>query len=370
MVGARRFGSLDVLKGLAILGVVTAHTLGPVLPRLPGVVATVIASGTRGVQLFFVISATLAFISFDRMRDRQASPSSYYIRKWFRLAPLYYLALAVVLLVGGLGPRYWTGGVRPVDAPNLVAHVLFVHDLNPYWANSVIGIEWFVGVLALFFLAMPLLFRMIGTLRVALVWLVLAAIGSAATVHFLSASGSPIPETYLWREYLNISLLAQFPVLLVGPVVYFLDRELLSDPRERTVRRRVLLCGIGVILVAATGVLEFLPIPDALIFGLAFGAIVLGVMRWGPSDGGSNALSAFGRASYGMYLFHLLVLQAVLAVVFRLCGFQNEVLLRGVSLAPTVILSFLLSVLLFRVVERPAARWGDSLLAERDQFKR
>lgn len=51
--GMARFGYIDALRGLAMLGVIAVHaTIGA--QGLPTTVAAIVAQGRHGVQLFFV----------------------------------------------------------------------------------------------------------------------------------------------------------------------------------------------------------------------------------------------------------------------------------------------------------------------------
>lgn len=58
-----RISWIDSLKGIAICGIIMIHSGGADLPSLFGKIGNI---GKNGVQLFFLISAYLSFISLER----------------------------------------------------------------------------------------------------------------------------------------------------------------------------------------------------------------------------------------------------------------------------------------------------------------
>jgi peptidoglycan/LPS O-acetylase OafA/YrhL len=91
---------LDGLRALAVLAVIGHHTL-------PDQLVIALNPGAAGVRLFFVLSGFLITGILLRARDltdQGAPPAqalrSFYARRFLRIFPLYYFALAVVLLLG------------------------------------------------------------------------------------------------------------------------------------------------------------------------------------------------------------------------------------------------------------------------------
>jgi peptidoglycan/LPS O-acetylase OafA/YrhL len=87
-----KYDYIDTLRGLAILSVVMVHSSQNFPPRSE-VLIQIAAQGSRGVQLFFIASALTLFLSMDaRSGDQEPrSLESFFIRRFFRIAPAFYL---------------------------------------------------------------------------------------------------------------------------------------------------------------------------------------------------------------------------------------------------------------------------------------
>jgi peptidoglycan/LPS O-acetylase OafA/YrhL len=88
---------IDVLRGIAILMVMLVHT-SQAVNGVSQLVGDIARSGQMGVQLFFVASAyTLCFSRIRRAEEKQLL-FSFWIRRFFRIAPLYYVAAIAYFL--------------------------------------------------------------------------------------------------------------------------------------------------------------------------------------------------------------------------------------------------------------------------------
>ena len=96
-LGARRskeptkYAWIDALRGFAILGVLAHHSFQYVR-GMSGPAKFLGGFGKMGVQLFFVASAITLCLSTAKRAERHPV-LSFYVRRYFRIAPLYYLAI-------------------------------------------------------------------------------------------------------------------------------------------------------------------------------------------------------------------------------------------------------------------------------------
>lgn len=85
---------IDALRGIAILMVVAVHVSQSNSLKIDDLTRSILNNGSKGVQLFFIVSAFTLFMSFNNRYDKESTPIlNYSIRRFFRIAPMYYLAL-------------------------------------------------------------------------------------------------------------------------------------------------------------------------------------------------------------------------------------------------------------------------------------
>lgn len=141
---ARIFG-LDLLRAAAILSVLLAHLFALLYPHV-GWLGILGHGGFFGVELFFVLSGFLiGQILIRRGADfgRGGALPEFYLRRWFRTLPLFWLLVVANVLLDR-----WQQGSR-LALPDLLGHGLFVRNfaspslmfLPESWSLAVE--EWF-----------------------------------------------------------------------------------------------------------------------------------------------------------------------------------------------------------------------------------
>lgn len=194
---------LDVLRGMAIIGVVVGHIAnywgrvyrkGPVeLPFLEvDVLQGLLAFSGYGLWLFFLLSGyLLAGTEQRRARSGSYSLRSYAKRRVLRLVPAYYVAIVLVILFGS----------AQTSLVQVVAHASFLHGLTPATAFTMDGNWWsltpevaFYCLLPLIVLKLPRLPQRLALLGVCLVVGAAPGIYVAVTgLHLVLPSGDPSP---------------------------------------------------------------------------------------------------------------------------------------------------------------------------------
>lgn len=152
-----RFWTLDVLRGLAILGVVSFHTLPLDLPA-DSPLSWVRYGGTVGVSFFFVLSGFNIHLS--QLQKNKGYQFSWIRFLWQRLRRLYpsYLAIIVVAIAINITWATFRGQPSFSLAPNpidLVSHLFLVHTFHPQTFFGIIPALWFIGVLFHLYLLYP-----------------------------------------------------------------------------------------------------------------------------------------------------------------------------------------------------------------------
>jgi peptidoglycan/LPS O-acetylase OafA/YrhL len=146
---------VDALRGWAFLGVLLVH-VQTILP-LPHRLRQLAGAANYGVQLFFVVSALTLFMSYQARRQRDRRPlAAFFIRRLFRIAPLFWLAVPTYLAFLGTGPR--DSAPTGIHLGQILATLAFVHGWYPTSINSVVPGGWSIAVEMNFYLLLPVCF--------------------------------------------------------------------------------------------------------------------------------------------------------------------------------------------------------------------
>ncbi len=158
---------VDALRGYAILLVIAVHSIGYV-NELVWPAKRVLTFGFYGVQLFFMASAMTLLMSWHRSHDPFGKRAlKFLIRRFFRIAPLYYLAI----------PFYWFAysvNSSEFSLELLFATMFFYNAWSPHLIPTVPGWTpvpggWSISVEFCFYFVFPILASSVTSLKRALV---------------------------------------------------------------------------------------------------------------------------------------------------------------------------------------------------------
>jgi len=154
-------GQIEAMRAVAVTGIFLFH-LWSVLPQagtqnpFGPVLGAILSQGWMGVILFNIVTGFVLTLPFA---GPDARPMPGYLaflrRRFLRICPNYYIGLvfwtAILLCIGGHGPGL---------AGSFLQHLFFVHTLNPSVFFDIVPAYWWMGLLAQFYLAYPLLWRL------------------------------------------------------------------------------------------------------------------------------------------------------------------------------------------------------------------
>jgi peptidoglycan/LPS O-acetylase OafA/YrhL len=309
---------LDSIRGLAILGVLFFHgfyyVTGTGLFHSPLAKAVTYASmpGRMGVNLFFVLSGFLITGILIDSRDDPNYYRRFYIRRALRILPVYYLLLAVLLLM------------RASNWPFVAFSAVYLSNVAPLFGVPLAySVLWSLAVEEHFYLFWPTCIR-----RLSLKALTICAAG----VVFLS------PLVRLVNFYIagndraqhfatNFFTWNSLDGLACGALVAILLRKLDLERQQ--------LWKLAILSMASGGAILAVGLPFGIMtrdgaFGaalqmtpwnFAFAGLLLAFLLAGTSEHrhlvNRPVLQFFGETSYGLYLWHLLAFGAYDTVVSR-----------------------------------------------------
>ncbi|HUB67313.1 MAG TPA: acyltransferase family protein, partial [Candidatus Methylacidiphilales bacterium] len=211
---------IDALRGIAFLGVLTCHVGLLLKPTFPGY--DVFMMGARGVQLFYLLSAATLLRSFSLRGAQERFPiRNFFVRRLFRIAPLFWFAMALYYWQMGARPRYWAP--NGLQTWHFVTTALFLNGWTLTSINSVVLNGWSVAIEMTFYLMLPFLAKRIttiwGGITATLCATSIAIILDRALMPILTQT-TPQNEQVLIPFFIYSWFPSQLPVFLLGFVLY------------------------------------------------------------------------------------------------------------------------------------------------------
>ena len=346
--GARN-AAIDLLRGLSILLVVVHHValriplrdgaLQAWLPR--SVLGALSYNGYEGVFLFFVVSG---FLIAGNAIDRWGSLAgidlrAFYLRRSARILPCLLLLLVVLAALHLAGVPFFTIEREGQSLGRALLAVLGLH-LNLY--EGVTGylpgnwdVLWSLSIEEAFYLGFPLFCLAIRRETTLLALLALLMLS-------LPIARAALVGNEIWQEKAYLPGMA---AIAAGVVSAILVRRWRGAPR---MLRRVL-CALGCAGIAANllfGSLLWPVLGNGLMLVLTLGAAVLLFALHGEraaAPRGTGWLASMGRLSYEIYLTHMFVVFAAVALYRH---FEGNPWLGFLWYAPVVALCWLLGAAL------------------------
>jgi peptidoglycan/LPS O-acetylase OafA/YrhL len=342
--------ALDGIRGLAILGVLLTHYSEPLSAAVKQawgegwIVGHIFDAGWTGVDLFFVLSGFLITgILFDA-KGKANYFRNFYARRTLRVFPLYYAVLLVALVIL---PMFHPGAITPTESAKqpwlwfygTSLYPLFHHgdvqnEFRLYNAFSLhFGHFWSLAVEEHFYLVWPLLVFLCNRQWLMRLCVALACVSLASRCAFI-AHGWRHDEIYEVTFHRMDGLVAGAWMALaargplgITPVVRWAWWGLAAS---------------GGALLLVIGVDEGLGRGDVIVQTLGFSSLAvffasaLLVAVAFPEQWivrrllSGRVLTAFGKYSYGLYVYHGLLLAV----------FHNKLMPIAAKLAPAGVKNF------------------------------
>lgn len=323
--------NLDILRSIAVLLVVIAHFTMYVrmYTQIGRFYLWTQWMGLAGVCLFFVHTCLVLMWSLER----DPHTGRFYIRRMFRLFPLWLVVLGLVVTLHvpvspTAAPQF---GYIKVGIPELLANASMTFNLG--YGARIVGASWSLPIEAQMYLLLPLLFFFIRSTRALWVLLVIDGLAIASVWTVYEIHGTPNAMLAMCIPYFLPGVMAYTltkkvrPILPAWSFIVFLLGMLAVDQRYGTLFHSCFIC---------------------LAVGLALP--FFRQVSWRPAVRTSHLVA---RYSYGIYLCHI---PSICVGLYYLRGHSFALRLASIPIVLTIS-----SVALYHGIEAPMIRLGSRL---------
>jgi peptidoglycan/LPS O-acetylase OafA/YrhL len=355
--------ALDGIRGILALWVLLGHTLVGVGGSIP-----VLNIPGLAVYGFMTLSGFLMAAHY-RLREPSEPWGSirtwrlFYTRRFFRLAPLYYFALAIAFTfhhwyipgyqqIAATFPNGFTSGsgVPGFDLSSVLVHITFLFGLVPSQASNNILPDWSLGLEMEFYFVFP--FLMLALRKMGPAWF-------AVSTWLIMTTAQIYCPQYPQPSFLPLVLSA----FVIGIMIS--EAWLMKDKLKASV---LLALAMFLSSVRMPATYQFIPLilMFLVIFPKLFSAFKIERIGNAVLDAlGSRFGSYIGDRSYSIYLLHMLLLVPVFLTLMKFPEFdQARPLVRFAIACPIMLgLCFALSELTLKYIEKPFIGLGRRFIA-------
>jgi peptidoglycan/LPS O-acetylase OafA/YrhL len=359
---------IDTLRGIAVLMVVLIHT-GQCINNLPVHYEKITEYGQLGVQLFFFVSAFTLCLSFDGRKGEVNGVIKFYIRRFFRIAPLYYFGIMAYFLIRVANDSFAGGGLIIPERyllSNILSNIIFIHGFIPSANNSIVPGGWSIGAEMIFYALFPILFifaRLLMDKKINYFILFLALTLALSMLIQGSQIFSVMQLSDSRFMYYNVS--NQLPVFVTGMFLYYLYK---NKQLSNIDTPKALLLFLVFVFIALCLYKFKIPYSITLMpFFIAQSFVFLYVLTSRYRALNPRYLRRVGELSFSIYIIHFFLTRLFGGILSQFSHLIDPLVILFVSFFLVVSVSCYLGHWTLKYIELPGMKLGHKLVFMLDQ---
>jgi peptidoglycan/LPS O-acetylase OafA/YrhL len=365
----RQLAFINSIRGIAILMVVLVHTANNI-DGLSVFSKYISSYGQMGVQLFFVASAYTLCLSAEYRSRENHKLKKYFIRRFFRISPIYYLGILIYFIVRTLIGSYENQSIiieSQYNLTNIISNLTFTHGFYEPAIHIVPG-GWSIATEMSFYLIFPILFSFAkktinGSIKKGLFFVIAGVFFSQIFLFFLYLNNFKISN----NSFIYFNIVTQIPVFLAGISYYFLDSRKSRFTWRSNLTFFILLTFVNIYLwqiIKIDYLFSILPVISAFSF------IFLIEIFKEKEFLNTPFLIKIGKASYSIYIIHFIFARTFTGYISpKLCNILNPEFLLILFFLFSVLSSYIIAKILETIVEKPFISIGKELTIRLDRIK-
>lgn len=326
-----KYSYINSARGIAILMVILTHISQLYTSQLPNYLNFLFGYCQMGVQLFFVASAFTLCNSFENRKQESQPLKNFYIRRFFRIFPIYYLGLILYFTL-----NYYFKNVDNYTFKNIVSNLTFTHGLIPSANNTIVPGGWSIGTEMLFYLLFPFLIKYLIEKNF-LFKSILLIIICYSIIFFLDLNVS-------YNNFWYFNIVTQLPVIIIGILYYKFNKYLKTTTAIITFILSTIIAGI----LWKKHIFIFVPLATALSF---FG--LLKILE--KSFLNFPFFQKIGMVSYSIYITHFIF-------TYYILHNTDSLYMIFAYFLCTSLVCYFLAIFLEKYIEKPFIRLGQKII--------
>lgn len=361
---------MEGFRGLASAWVFIGHICILVQCRIP-----ILGDPSYGVDLFILLSGLLMTKNYIERRSIEPWGSAntaykFWVRRFFRIAPLYYALLAVAIYYGPSighmrdiisetypGTATETSRFNDQSLKNIVIHLSLLFGLTPEYSFRTVLPDWSIGLEIQYYILFPAIMLIGQKFNLKLTLITTSFVSTL--IYFI------FPDFYKSFPMPSFILL-KLPIFIAGMFVYLAVMKN-SIP--------LVLLSVLVVLIASITNLHI----DKKQLAIQITMCLFIFIILSPSN--SNHIEIIktklkwllnnkfcvwlGDVSYSVYLIHLLIVTPVIGILvsrYNLANFDSLVRLLIVA-GLTIPIVYFIAYFTFKYIEKPGVKLGKAIIS-------